>query len=109
MTQAAIRQLITDGIAAALEAQAATMANINRNVISNYKGFMNCQPFYFNGGLAQSIEGNITASKPQTLEEAVNIAQRLKEQIIKRNSVQETNDQPLIINDECLMMEKNNH
>ncbi|GJV61656.1 hypothetical protein Tco_1467756 [Tanacetum coccineum] len=29
MTQAAIRQLITDGIAAALEAQAATMANTN--------------------------------------------------------------------------------
>ncbi|GKB08819.1 reverse transcriptase domain-containing protein [Tanacetum coccineum] len=49
MTQAAIRQLITDGIAAALEAHAATMANINRNVISNYKGFMNCQPSYFNG------------------------------------------------------------
>ncbi|GJT55378.1 hypothetical protein Tco_0990432 [Tanacetum coccineum] len=33
----------------ALEAQAATMANINRNVISNYKGFMSCQPSYFNG------------------------------------------------------------
>ncbi|GKC54174.1 hypothetical protein Tco_1076919 [Tanacetum coccineum] len=49
MTQAAIRKLITDGIAAALEAQAATMANINRNVISNYKGFMNRQPSYFNG------------------------------------------------------------
>ncbi|GKE55833.1 hypothetical protein Tco_1495018 [Tanacetum coccineum] len=31
MTQAAIRQLIADGIAAALEAQAATMANTNRN------------------------------------------------------------------------------
>ncbi|GKA53140.1 hypothetical protein Tco_0746455 [Tanacetum coccineum] len=49
MTQAAIRQLIADGIAAALEAQAATMANTNRNVISNYKGFMSCQPSYFNG------------------------------------------------------------
>ncbi|GJR10988.1 hypothetical protein Tco_0793640 [Tanacetum coccineum] len=33
----------------ALEAQAATMANTNRNVISNYKGFMSCQPSYFNG------------------------------------------------------------
>ncbi|GJS03273.1 hypothetical protein Tco_0319781 [Tanacetum coccineum] len=33
MTQAAIRQLIADGIAAALEAQAATMENTNRNVI----------------------------------------------------------------------------
>ncbi|GKB37835.1 hypothetical protein Tco_0882777 [Tanacetum coccineum] len=28
---------------------AATMANTNRNVISNYKGFMSCQPSYFNG------------------------------------------------------------
>ncbi|GJS99033.1 hypothetical protein Tco_0820203 [Tanacetum coccineum] len=187
MTQAAIRQLIADGIAAALEAQAATMANTNRNVISNYKGFMNCQPSYFNGtegavglihwfertesvfsrskcaeedrvtfsigtltddalswwnayaqpigmeqanritwtklkrlltnkycprtevlemedefynlklmevfigGLPRSIEGNVTASKPQTLEEATNIAQRLMDQIIKLNSVQETN------------------
>ncbi|GKF66535.1 reverse transcriptase domain-containing protein, partial [Tanacetum coccineum] len=46
----------------------------------------------FIGGLPQSIEGNVTASKPQTLEEAINIAQRLMDQIIKRNSVQETND-----------------
>ncbi|GKD28654.1 hypothetical protein Tco_1239432, partial [Tanacetum coccineum] len=33
MTQAAIRQLIADGITAALEAQAATMANTNRNYV----------------------------------------------------------------------------
>ncbi|GKA83629.1 reverse transcriptase domain-containing protein [Tanacetum coccineum] len=229
MTQAAIRQLITDGIAAALEAQAAAMANAdnpNRNTgpreipvakRGNYKEFISCQPFYFNGtegavelirwfertesvfsrsncaeenrvtfatgtltddalswwnayaqpigieqanritwtelkrlltnkycprtevkkmedefynlvvkrddlktyvrrfqelavlcpnmvpnseklmeafigGLPQSIEGNVTASKPQTLEEAVNIAQRLMDQILKRNSVQETDD-----------------
>ncbi|GJS70153.1 reverse transcriptase domain-containing protein [Tanacetum coccineum] len=31
----------------------------------------------FIGGLPHSIEGNVTASKPQTLEEAINIAQRL--------------------------------
>ncbi|GKG20786.1 hypothetical protein Tco_0380587, partial [Tanacetum coccineum] len=61
MTQAAIRQLIADGIAAALEAQAAAMANAdnpNRNTgpreppvakKGNYKEFINCQPFYFNG------------------------------------------------------------
>ncbi|GJQ89718.1 reverse transcriptase domain-containing protein [Tanacetum coccineum] len=61
MTQAAIRQLITDGIAAALEAQAATMANAenpNKNTgpreipvakRGNYKEFISCQPFYFNG------------------------------------------------------------
>ncbi|GKC99530.1 hypothetical protein Tco_1169805, partial [Tanacetum coccineum] len=46
---AAIRQLIANSIAAALEAQAATMENTNRNVISNYKVFMSCQPSYFNG------------------------------------------------------------
>ncbi|GKC96868.1 hypothetical protein Tco_1162310, partial [Tanacetum coccineum] len=174
-TQAAIRQLIADGIDAALEAQAATMKNTNRNVISNYKGFMSCQPSYFNGtegaiglirwfertesvfsrskyaeedrvtfatgtltddalswwntytqpigmeqanritwtelkrlltnkfqelavlclnmvpnneklmevfigGLPRSIEGNVTPSQPQTLEEAITITQRLMEQ-----------------------------
>ncbi|GKD18905.1 putative reverse transcriptase domain-containing protein [Tanacetum coccineum] len=31
----------------------------------------------FIGGLPRSIEGNVIASKPQTLEEAINIAQRL--------------------------------
>ncbi|GKF40245.1 hypothetical protein Tco_0120306, partial [Tanacetum coccineum] len=31
----------------------------------------------FIGGLPRSIEGNVTTSKPQTLEEAINIAQRL--------------------------------
>ncbi|GJW18028.1 hypothetical protein Tco_0025464 [Tanacetum coccineum] len=30
----------------------------------------------FIGGLPRSIEGNVTASKPQILEEAINIAQR---------------------------------
>nr|GEX84505.1 reverse transcriptase domain-containing protein [Tanacetum cinerariifolium] len=61
ITQAVIRQLIADVIAAALEAQAATIENIdntNRNTGSrethvvkrgNYKEFISCQPFYFNG------------------------------------------------------------
>ncbi|GJR24591.1 reverse transcriptase domain-containing protein [Tanacetum coccineum] len=61
ITLAAIQQLITDGITAALEAQAATMANAdnpNRNTgpreipvakRGNYKEFINCQPLYFNG------------------------------------------------------------
>ncbi|GKF04591.1 reverse transcriptase domain-containing protein, partial [Tanacetum coccineum] len=34
----------------------------------------------FIGGLPRSIEGNVTASKPQTLEDAINIAQRLMDQ-----------------------------
>nr|GEU41285.1 reverse transcriptase domain-containing protein [Tanacetum cinerariifolium] len=43
-------------------------------------------------GLTQSIKGTVTASKPQTLEEAINIAQRLMDQIIKRDSMQGTSD-----------------
>ncbi|GJU03364.1 hypothetical protein Tco_1113702 [Tanacetum coccineum] len=73
ITLATIQQLITDGISSALEAQAATMAsasNPNRNAgptgtpvakIGNYKDFVSCQPFYFNGtkgavGLIQWFE-----------------------------------------------------
>ncbi|GJZ45097.1 hypothetical protein Tco_0592693, partial [Tanacetum coccineum] len=61
MTQAAIRQLVVDSVATALEAQASTMANTNnpnRNTRpretpvakrGNYKEFISCQHFYFNG------------------------------------------------------------
>ncbi|GKE29805.1 reverse transcriptase domain-containing protein [Tanacetum coccineum] len=61
MTQAAIRKLVADNVAAALEAQAAIMAstnNPNRNTgptgtpvarKGNYKEFISYQPFYFNG------------------------------------------------------------
>nr|GEX41400.1 putative reverse transcriptase domain-containing protein [Tanacetum cinerariifolium] len=165
MTQAAIRQLVVDSVATALETQAATMANTdnaNRNPETreapvarkcSYKEFMSCQPFNFKGmeeaykiiwveikkllikkycpqteiqkmedefyhlivkgndlktylrrfqelatlcptivsdskkmmeafigGLPRSIKENVTASKPQTLEEAINIAQRLIDQ-----------------------------
>nr|GEX30581.1 reverse transcriptase domain-containing protein [Tanacetum cinerariifolium] len=166
INQAAIRQLVADSVTAALEAQAANMANAdntNRNpkvreapVVRkcSYKEFMSCQHFNFKdckvnfatgtlteealswwssfaqpigieeayklswvefkkllikkycprikelatlcptmmsnskkmmeafiGGLPQSIEGNVTASKPQTLKEAINIAQRLMDQV----------------------------
>ncbi|GJV30062.1 hypothetical protein Tco_1386510 [Tanacetum coccineum] len=168
MTQAAIRKLVADSVTAALEAQAATMANAdntNRNTGEreapvarkcSYKEFMSCQPinfkglegavglipyiiapnavqkmedkFYhltvkgndlktyvrrfqelatlcptmvpdsekmmevFIGGLPQSIEGNVTASKPQTLEEAINIAERLMDQVTKHTPVQVSSD-----------------
>ncbi|GJY90424.1 hypothetical protein Tco_0505620 [Tanacetum coccineum] len=61
MTQDAIRKLVNDNVTAALEAQAATMAsasNPNKNTnptgtpvvkTRNYKEFISCQPFYFNG------------------------------------------------------------
>ncbi|GJR88104.1 reverse transcriptase domain-containing protein [Tanacetum coccineum] len=200
MSQAAIRKLVADSVSAALEAQAATMANAdntNRNTGQgedpvarkcSYKEFMSCQPFNFKvkfatgtlteedlswwnsfaqpirieeaykitwsdfkkllikkycprtevkkmedefynltvkgndlktyvrrfqelavlcptmvpnskklmevfiGGLPRSIEGNVTASKPQTLEEGITITQRLMDQVTKHNSVQGTND-----------------
>nr|GEX27081.1 reverse transcriptase domain-containing protein [Tanacetum cinerariifolium] len=46
----------------------------------------------FIGRLPQSIEGNVTASKPQTLEEAINIAQRLMDQVTKHTPVQVSSD-----------------
>ncbi|GKD41173.1 putative reverse transcriptase domain-containing protein [Tanacetum coccineum] len=41
----------------------------------------------FIGGLPRSIEGNVTASKPQTLEEAINITQRLMDQNRRQEAV----------------------
>ncbi|GJS85179.1 hypothetical protein Tco_0751720 [Tanacetum coccineum] len=61
ITLATIQQLINNGIAATLEAQAATTASVgnpNRNTgptripvakMGNYKEFISCQPFYFKG------------------------------------------------------------
>ncbi|GKA20428.1 reverse transcriptase domain-containing protein [Tanacetum coccineum] len=61
MTHTAIKKLVADSIAAALEAQAATMANTNNTTRNTgqretpiarkccYKEFMNCQPFNFKG------------------------------------------------------------
>nr|GEY65365.1 putative reverse transcriptase domain-containing protein [Tanacetum cinerariifolium]GEY66310.1 putative reverse transcriptase domain-containing protein [Tanacetum cinerariifolium] len=61
MTQDAIKKLVVNSVTTALEAQAATMANtdnLNRNTRPretpiakrrNYKEFISCQPFYFNG------------------------------------------------------------
>ncbi|GJY00318.1 putative reverse transcriptase domain-containing protein [Tanacetum coccineum] len=43
-------------------------------------------------GLPRSIEGNVTASKPQTLEEAINIAQRLMDQVTKHTPMQVSSD-----------------
>ncbi|GKD79784.1 hypothetical protein Tco_1342405, partial [Tanacetum coccineum] len=141
MTQAAIKKLVADSVAAALEAQAATMANANntnRNTVKrkllnctedckvNFatgtltEETLSCEYFAtyrieeaylitwvnsrsfdkkkletlcptmvpntekhmeaFIGGLPRSIEGNVSTSKPQTLEEAINITQRLLDQ-----------------------------
>nr|GEW60348.1 putative reverse transcriptase domain-containing protein [Tanacetum cinerariifolium] len=134
-SQAAIRKLVADSVAAALETQKATMAEAENSIREipvakrgNYKEFISCQPFYFNAvlcpnmvpnneklmevfivGLPISIEGNVTASKPQTLEEAINIAQRLMDQVTKHNSIQGTNDHKCKFEDKRNISRNNNY
>ncbi|GKE04665.1 hypothetical protein Tco_1396683, partial [Tanacetum coccineum] len=63
----------------------------------------------FISGLPRSIKGNVTASKSQTMEEAINIAQRLIDQIIKRDYVQETNDHKRKLEDKRNIINNNNY
>nr|GEY17897.1 reverse transcriptase domain-containing protein [Tanacetum cinerariifolium] len=56
MSQSAIRKLVADSIAAALETQTTTMAEADNSIREipvakrgNFKEFISCQPFYFNG------------------------------------------------------------
>nr|GFA53683.1 reverse transcriptase domain-containing protein [Tanacetum cinerariifolium] len=56
MSQAAIRKLVADSVAAALETQTTTMTEADNSIREipiakrrNYKEFISCQPFYFNG------------------------------------------------------------
>nr|GEU38069.1 reverse transcriptase domain-containing protein [Tanacetum cinerariifolium] len=56
MSQVAIRKLVGDSVAATLETQTATMAEADNSIREipvakrgNYKEFISCQPFYFNG------------------------------------------------------------
>ncbi|GKF15118.1 reverse transcriptase domain-containing protein, partial [Tanacetum coccineum] len=58
------------------------------NMVPNNKKLLEA----FIRGLPRSIEGNITASKPQTLEEAINIAQRLMDQVTKHTPMQVSSD-----------------
>nr|GFA87875.1 putative reverse transcriptase domain-containing protein [Tanacetum cinerariifolium] len=74
MTQAAIRKL--------------ELATLCPTMVLDYKKMMEA----FIGGLPQSIEGNVTTSKPQSLEEAINIAQRLMDQVTKHTLVQVSSD-----------------
>nr|GEX54424.1 putative reverse transcriptase domain-containing protein [Tanacetum cinerariifolium] len=129
MTQAAIRKLVIDSVATALEAQAANVANAdntNRNIKPreahvarkcSYKEFMSYQPFNFKvlcptmvpnsekmmevfiGGFPRSIEGNVTALKPKTFEKAITITKRLMDQVIKHNSMQGTSDPKRMFDD----------
>ncbi|GJS11323.1 putative reverse transcriptase domain-containing protein [Tanacetum coccineum] len=63
----------------------------------------------FIGGLPRSIEGNVTASKPQTLEEAITITQRLMDQVTKHNSMQGANDHKRKFDDRRNTTNSNNY
>nr|GEV22405.1 reverse transcriptase domain-containing protein [Tanacetum cinerariifolium] len=63
----------------------------------------------FISGLPRSIKGNVTALKPQTLEEAINIAQRLMNQVIKHNSIEGTNDHKRKFEDKRNISSNNNY
>nr|GEY36338.1 retrotransposable element Tf2 [Tanacetum cinerariifolium] len=99
MTQAAIRQLVTDSVIATLKAQVATLANTgntNRNVgprVSHvarkctYKEFMSYQPFYFNGteGAVGLIRWFERTELPIGIEEAYKITwSEFKRLLIKK-------------------------
>ncbi|GKD66157.1 reverse transcriptase domain-containing protein [Tanacetum coccineum] len=63
----------------------------------------------FIGGLPRSIEGNVTASKPQTLEEAITITQRLMDQVTKHNSMHGINDHKRKFDDRRNTTNNNNY
>nr|GEX05591.1 reverse transcriptase domain-containing protein [Tanacetum cinerariifolium] len=126
MTQATIRQLVVDSVATALEIQATTMTNVdnaNRNPKPreahiarrcSYKEFMSFQPFYFKGseGAIRLISwfehtesvfsySNCTedCKAKFTTEEAINIAQRLMDQVTNHTPVQVSSDHKGKFND----------
>ncbi|GJX60127.1 reverse transcriptase domain-containing protein [Tanacetum coccineum] len=63
----------------------------------------------FIGGLPRSIEGNVTASKPQTLEEAITISQRLMDQVTKHTPVQVSSDHKRKFDDRRTFNNNNNY
>ncbi|GJX22435.1 hypothetical protein Tco_0226880, partial [Tanacetum coccineum] len=81
------------------------MAVFCPNMVPNSEKLMEV----FIGGLPKSIEGNVTALKPQTLEEAITITQRLMEQVVKHNYAQEANDHKRKFDDRRNTTDNNNY
>nr|GEW02153.1 putative reverse transcriptase domain-containing protein [Tanacetum cinerariifolium] len=126
MTQAAFRKLVADSVTAALEAQAAMMANANnpnKNTgptgipvvkTRNFKEFISCQPFYFNGtkgavGLirwferTESVFSRSRCAEENKVtfatEEAINIDERLMDLVTKHTLVHVSSDNKRKFND----------
>nr|GEY18540.1 reverse transcriptase domain-containing protein [Tanacetum cinerariifolium] len=66
------------------------LATLCPTMVSDYEKMIEA----FIEGLPRSIKRNVTASKPQTLEEAINIAQRLMDQVTKHTPVNCRNKGP---------------
>nr|GEY22553.1 reverse transcriptase domain-containing protein [Tanacetum cinerariifolium] len=75
------------------------------NMVPNSKKLLEV----FIRGLTRSIEGNFTASKPQTLEEVITITQRLMEKVIKHKSAQEADDHKRTFEDRRNTIGNNNN
>nr|GEY50438.1 hypothetical protein [Tanacetum cinerariifolium] len=81
------------------------LATLCPNMVSNIEKLLEA----FIRGLPKSIEENVNASKAETLEEAINIAQRLLDQVTKHNYVQETNDHKRKLDDKRNTTNNNNY
>ncbi|GJU86999.1 reverse transcriptase domain-containing protein [Tanacetum coccineum] len=75
------------------------------NMVPNTKKLLEA----FIKGLPRSIKGNVTSSKPQTLEEGITITQRLIDQVTKHNSEQGTNDHKRKFDDERNTTDNDNY
>ncbi|GKA20873.1 hypothetical protein Tco_0700862 [Tanacetum coccineum] len=75
------------------------------NMVPNTEKLMEA----FIEGLPISIKGNITASKPQNLQEAITITQRLMDQVTKHDAEQGTNDHKRKFNDRRNNNNNNNY
>ncbi|GKA33662.1 hypothetical protein Tco_0720091 [Tanacetum coccineum] len=75
------------------------------NMVSNTEKLMEA----FIRGLPRSIEGNVSASKPQTLKEAITITQSLMDQVTKHDAEQGTNNHKQKFDDRRITTTTNNN
>nr|GEX93486.1 reverse transcriptase domain-containing protein [Tanacetum cinerariifolium] len=129
MTQTSIKKLVADSVTTALEAQATTMANTiglirwferiesvfshsrcaAENKVTFDTGTLTDDALSWWNAYAQTYGRNVTASKPQTLEEAINIAQRLIDQVTKHTPVQVSSDHKRKFDDRRTFNNNNNY
>ncbi|GJT44752.1 putative reverse transcriptase domain-containing protein [Tanacetum coccineum] len=96
MTQAAIRKLVADSVTAALEAQDANMANTDNTTRPreahvarqcSYKSSRLPPEYNYKARDCLKVLKGMLPPKPQTLEEAINIVQKLMDHVTKHTQV----------------------